>query len=884
MLLALSRLLISLASAIVPSAVRDDWTREWHAELWHRRERLAAQGRLSVAANADLLMRSFGAIIHALWLRKEEWSFSMIMQDVRYALRGLWHRPAFTSISVLMLALGIGANAAVFSVVRAVLLKPLPYRDPDRLVQIWETNPLRNWTESVVAPANLLDWRARSRSFDGIAFYNGSDTKAPGMADTTLTGAGDPERVRGMIVSANFFAVLGTPAAFGRTFNPDEELRGRNRVLVLSEGFWQRRFGGDPSVVGQRVDLSGLSYEVVGVMPQHFQVPGADTDYWAPRLYDEAQLRAQRRPHMLRVVARLAPGVTLDQARNEITTIMSDLEREYPDTNTKMGAGLGPLHDWFVGDSREALVMLMAAVTTVLLIACTNVASLLLARATTRRRELAIRVALGAGRLRLFRQLLTESLVLATAGATIGILFAYAVVGWLRQNGPAGVPRLDQMIIDGWVLAFVVVMTFATALVFGLAPAWQSVRTAPSETLQESSRGTTGSGVTLRRVLIAGEVALSVVLLVAAGLLVRSFVQLRGVNPGIDLAGGLSFRVALPAQRYDTGTKVTDFYSEALTRIRTVPGVRAAGATVRLALEGYNWTGDLFIDGKPDVWGRELRHKAITAGYFGAAGIPILKGRDFTSADTATGQPVVIVNQALARTYFQDMDPIGQRLAFRRPSPETVWRTIVGVVADEKQDGLAAEVKPEVYDPHTQDSQNQMSIIVRTSGDPLSMLPAIRREIASLDARLALYNVRTLEQVFERSLAEERFATVVLTAFATGALLLAAIGLYGIVAFTVTARTKEIGLRLALGASRSAVLRMVVWDGLRVVLVGLVVGLIAALALSRVVEAFLFQTPSADPQVLVSVAGMLALAGALASYVPALRAARVDPATSLRDE
>jgi putative ABC transport system permease protein len=883
-MLRFSRLLVSIAAAIVPSAVRDDWTREWHAELWHRHHRLAGGGPLSVKARADLVLRSFGAVVHALWLRKEEWSLSVIMQDVRYALRGLWHRPAFSAISILMLALGIGANAAVFSVVHAVLLKRLPYHEPERLVQIWETNPLRNWTDNVVAPANLLDWRGRNRSFEGIAYYMGSDTKAPGINDATLTGTGEPERVRGMLVSANFFTVLGSPAAFGRTFNPDEELRGRTRVVILTEGFWRRRFAGDPSVVGTRIELNGLPFEVVGVMPRAFHVPGAQPDYFAPWLYDEAQMRGLRRPHLFRSVARLAPGVTLDQARGDMTRIMSELEREYPDTNTKMGAGLGPLHDWFVGDSRRALVMLMAAVGVVLVIACTNVASLLLARATTRRKELAIRVALGAGRLRLVRQLLTESLVLAAGGAVLGSLFAYLAVAWLQQGGPASVPRFDRTAIDGWVLLFVVATTFATAVAFGLAPAWQSVRTAPAETLQEGSRGATVGGVALRRVLIAAEVALSVVLLVAAGLVVRSFIQLRGVDPGIDVAGGLSFRVSLPSQRYETDAKASDFFTEAVDRIRRIPGIRAAGATVRLALEGYNWTGDLFIDGRPDVWGRELRHKAITPGYLGAAGIPIVQGRDFTTADTAVGQPVVIVNQTLARQYFPNMDPVGQRLAFRRPTATTMWRTIVGVAADEKQDGLATDVKPEVYDPHTQDSANTMSVIVRTTGDPLATLPSVRREVAALDRAVALYDVRTLEQVVERSLAEERFAAVVLAGFAFGALLLAAVGLYGIVAFAVTARTREIGLRLALGASRSAVLRMVVWDGLRVVLVGLALGLVAAVALSRVVEVFLFRTASADPLVFASVAAILAAAGVIASYVPALRAARVDPAISLRAE
>jgi putative ABC transport system permease protein len=550
-----------------------------------------------------------------------------------------------------------------------------------------------------------------------------------------------------------------------------------------------------------------------------------------------------------------------------------------------MGVGLGPLHDWFVEDSRRALLLLMAAVSLVLLIACTNVASLLLARATTRRKELAIRVALGAGRLRIVRQLLTESLLLAVGGAAAGVLVARAAIGWLRSAGVAGVPRLDQVTIDESVLAYVVASAFATALIFGLAPAWHGAQAAPGESLQQGGRGGTSGGVTLRRVLIAGEVALSVVLLVGAGLLIRSFIQLRGVDPGIEVAGGLSFKISLPSQRYDRPAKVAAFYSEAIDRLRALPHVDAAGATIRMALEGASWSSDLFVESKPDIWGRELRHKTITPGYLRAAGMRLLRGRDFTPADNVAGLPVVIVNDALVRMYFgEGVDPLGERIAYRRPSAQTVWRTIVAVVADEKQDGLAVPVKPEAYDPHTQDARNTMTVIVRTASDPVSVLPSVTREIANMDGRIAMYDVRTLQDVVDRSLSAERFATVVLIAFAAGALLLAAVGLYGVVAFTVTARTREIGVRLALGASRPRVLGMVVWDGLQVVLAGVVVGLLAAVALGRALEAFLFRTPAIDPIVLLSVAGLLTLTGALASYVPALRAARVDPAVSLRAE
>ncbi len=877
----LTRFLIGLGTAIVPAAFRDDWSREWEAELWHAREAGAGRdGRSSI----DLAVRSCGAVLHALWLRKEEWSLAVILQDVRYALRGLRHRPGFTSIALVTLALGIGANAAVFSVVRAVLLAPLPYRQPDRLVQIWETNPPRNWTHATVAPANLLDWRARSRSFEGIAYYVGSDTKDPDLSDATLTGAGEPDRVRAMRVSANFFGILGVESALGRTFLAAEEYRDRSAVLVLSDGFWRRRFAGDPNIIGRTIEIDGAHAQVIGVMPRNFSFPGAAADYWTPIDYDEPLFRSMRRPHWFRTVARLAPAVTLDQAGADMARIAGELEREYPDTNKQMGVGLGPLHEWFIGDNRRALLLLMGAVALVLLIACANVASLLLARSTLRRRELSIRVALGAGRLRLFRQLLIESLILASGGAALGVLGAYGAVAWLRQAAPAGVPRLDQAAVDGWVLGFTAIAAIATALVFGFAPAWQSSGGVSAVSLHDGGRGATSGSVAGRRVLIAVEVALSVVLLVGAGLLLRSFIHLRSVPPGIEVTGGLTFKISLPAAKYEDDGKAARFFAETVTRLQGIPGARAAGATARLALEGYNWTGDLFIEGRPDVWGRELRHKAITPGYLSASGLRLIRGRDFTSGDTSTSEPVVIVNQTLAQQYFPDGDVIGRRLAFSRPSVRTTWRTIVGVAADEKQDGLAAEVKPEVYDPHTQDTPHTMSIVVRMTGDPFAIVPAVRREVAAVDRTIALYDIRTLEQVVDRSLAVERFSALILTGFACGALLLSAVGLYGVIACTVTARTREIGVRLALGASRSLVLKMVIWDGLRVVLAGLAVGLLASVALTRVAAAYLFETRPTDPVVLGIVGVVLAVAGALASALPAVRASRVDPSISLRAE
>ena len=880
-MLTLCRFLISVGRAIVPVAFRDDWAREWHAELYYYAERGHAAAERPPRA---LVARCAGAVVHALWLRKEEWSVTVLRQDLKYALRSLASRPLFSGVCVAVLALGIGANAAMFSVLDGVLLEPLPYREPDRLVQLWETNPLMNWTNETVAPANLLDWRERNQSFSDIAYYLGRDGKGAHINDATLTGGAEPERVRAMTVSGNFFEVLGADPALGRVLRAADARAGETPVIVLSDAFWRRRFAADPSIVGKRVDINGVSTEIAGVMPRRFYVPGAAADYWEPHRMPEAQQRRMRRAHWFRTVGRLKPGVTLDAARADLTRIAADLERQYPDTNTKMGAGLGPFHDWFVGDVKQGMLLLMGAVGVVLMITCSNVSSLLLARATGRRREMAIRVALGAGRIRLIRQLLTESLVLSSVAAAFGLALAHLTLALVRGFGPPGIPRLEYVSIDGSVLAVILGLACATAVLFGFAPAWQTAGgTGTADALKAGTRTSTGEGAALRRALIVFEVALSVVLLASAGLLMRSLIRLQHVDPGIDRDHTLSFRITLP-ERYDTDPEMAAFFSQALERIRALPGVEAAGATVRLALEGHSWTGDLYIETRPDVRGRELRHKSVTPGYFAAAGLRLIRGRDFDANDTASSQPVIIVNQSLARRYFGDDNPVGSRIAFARPSPNSTWLTVVGVVADEKQDSLDADVEPEAYAPHAQDTPNEMAVLVRAAIPPAALLPQIRRAVGSVDGAIALYDIRTLDQVIAVTLAEERFSTMMLAGFALTALLLAAVGLYGIVAFNVTERTREIGVRIALGASRLDVLRMVVWDGIRVVLTGVAFGLLGALTVSRILATFLYQTPSTDPLVLGSVATLLILAGLMATYLPACRAARVDPGSALRIE
>jgi putative ABC transport system permease protein len=877
-LLGACRGFLRLVAPLVPADRRDDWRREWDAELhWHARH--------ATASGLELARRTAGAAMHALWWRRQQWSLDMLAQDLRYALRTLAGRPGYTIVAALTLALGIGANAAIFSVVDGVLLKPLPYREPDRLVQLWETNPQRNWTEATIAPANLLDWRARNRVFTDLAFYIGSDTRAATLTDYTLTGGADAERVAGLRVSANFFQVLGVEPLAGRAFDAAESTPGRHRVLVISHGFWQRHFAGAADVVGRTLQLNGAAFTVVGVMPRDFRFGWERPDFWAPLAYDPATLRQTRVPHFLRAVARLAPGVTLAQAQQDLSRIAAELEREYPQSNTGMGVGVGPLVEWFVGNVRRALLIFLGAVGFVLLIACANVASLTLGRAAGRTRELAIRTALGANRLRLIRQLLTESLVVSALGAVLGLGLAWWAMQGLVALAPAELPRLDEVGIDRAVLAFLAAVTVATAVAFGLAPALRSSRSPAALALKEGGGGAVGGSRRLRRALVAIEIALAVALLAGAGVMLRSFARLTAVPPGIDPGHVLTARVAAPGAKYDTGDKVVAFFEQLVERVGAMPGIASAGASTRLALQGYDWTGDLSIEGRPEVWGRELRHKEIVPGYFEAVGLPIVEGRSFERADRQSAEPVVVVNQALTRRYFTAGSAIGLRISFRRPDAQNhVWRRIVGVVADEKQDGLGEAVEPEVYQPHWQNPQNEMALVVRSSLEPAAVVPELRRALRSVDPDVALFDIRPMADIIAMSLARERFTTLLLGCFALVALALAAVGTYGVLSSAVNSRTREIGVRIALGAARRDVMTMVLAEGLWLAGIGLGAGLVLALATGRVLQSLLYETTAADPIAFAGVAIFLGLVAVLASLVPAYRALRVDPVAALRAE
>jgi putative ABC transport system permease protein len=809
------------------------------------------------------------------------------IQDLRYAVRTLLAKPGFTLVATMTLALGIGANTAIFSVVNGVLLKPLPYREPDRLVQFWETNPAKGWTQANVAPANYFDWQDQSTSFEEMAAYMGSDTKAEGLSDLQLTGDGEPERIKGLYVTGNIFSVLGAQPAMGRTLVEEETWLGKHRVVVISSGLWKRRFGSDPNIVGKTISLNGRDLEIVGVMPEGFYLPSADVELWLPMGWERPQMAMLRRPHFLRAIGRLNAGVTIAQAQEEMNGIAGRLEERYPQINRQMGVGVGPLHEWLVGDTRPALLTFLAAVGFVLLIACANVANLMLVRAAGRSREIAIRAALGAGRRRIVRQLLIESLLLGVVGGGFGLLVALWGKSLLLAINPGNIPRLDQVGLDAKVMTFTAAITVLTSIAFGLVPALQSSRLDLISTLKSGGekgavgphRGRSGNA------LVVAEIALSFVLVIGAGLMLKSFVRLQQVDPGFQRDHLLTMNLSLPGVRYGDDQKVTAFYERLQDRLRSIGGVKSVGTTTTLALKGYRWTSDFTIEGRsPDDFGREVRHKEISADYFETMGIPLVKGRFFNASDREGAAPVVIINSALARQYFAQSEPVGARVKFERPWEDGMWRTIVGVIRDEKQDSLRAEPKPEFYQPVLQNAQSNMAVVVRTEGDPAAMVGAIRNEVRTLDAGLATYDIQTGESLVEQSLERDRFAMVLLAVFAGIAMLLAAVGIYGVMSYAVSQRTHEMGVRVALGARSRDVAALILGGGLKLAVAGVALGLVAAYGVTRLIGSLLFNVSATDPSTFVLVAGVLIAVTLAACYVPARRSSRVDPMVALKYE
>jgi putative ABC transport system permease protein len=797
-----------------------------------------------------------------------------LKQDLRYGVRMLLKNPGFAIVAVIALALGIGANAAIFSVVNTVLLRSLPYDDPDRLMVLRE-NKLPEFPEFSVSPGNFLDWQKENTTFEKLAAINGTAYN--------LVGDAEPERLRGARVSAGLFEMLGANPAQGRTFLDDEDQPGHDNVAILSSSLWKRRFGSDPNVVGQAITLSATSYTVIGVMPPAFQFPDRETDVWTPIAFNARQAQ-QHGAHYISVIGRLKPGVTQEQAATEMDAIAGRLAEQYPDTNTGWRVNVLPMQESEVRDIKSALLVLLGAVALVLLIACANVANLLLARATARQKEIAIRTALGASRRRIAQQLLTESILLALAGGGVGLLLAVWGIGSLLKLAPQELPRVRDVTLDLRVLGFTLVVTLLTGVIFGLVPALQASRPNLNETLKEGGRGTTGGHHRVRGTLVITEVALALLLLVGAGLLIRSFYRLQQVTPGFNSKNALAVTVSLPGKKYPQDDQQSGFFAQLLDRVATLPGVVAVGATQSLPIQG-DYVLAFNIQGRPPNGpGQEpnTNYYAVSPDYFKAMGIPLLRGRVFTEQDKKDSPRVAVINEELAKKFFPDEDPIGKRINVTN-GPER-FREIVGIVGDVKQYGLAQPTTMQTYEPYLQTPFSGMTLVVRADGNPAALTGAIRSEVLAIDKEQPVSRIRPLEQVVSESVAKQRFLMLLLGIFASVALVLAAVGLYGVMSYSVNQRTHEIGIRAALGAQRKDVLKLVVGQGMALALSGAGIGLTASFALTRLMTSLLFGVSATDPLTFAGIALLLTIVALLACYLPARRAMKVDPMIALRYE
>jgi putative ABC transport system permease protein len=804
-----------------------------------------------------------------------------MIADIRYAIRMLAKSPAFTFIAVLTLALAIGANTAIFSVVNAVLLRPLPYPNAEQLVQVFGTQP--TLPEAPTSPANFLEWQTENQVFSHIATYVGQGFN--------LTGTDKPERVIGARVSGDMFQLLGVRPALGRDFTAEEDREGGDRVVILSYDFWQHRFAGDANVIRQTITLSDQTYTIIGVMPRGFGFPSTRAQVWTPVAFNAAE-RATRDTNFIDVVARLKPGVSLEQAQANMNAVAQSQAQRYPQTNVGIGIKVASLQEHMVGDVRPMLVVLLGAVAFVLLIACANVANLLLARATARSREMAIRGALGASRSRVVRLLLTESVLLAIVGGAFGLLLAIWSLDLLVSLKPANLPRLAEINVNRTVFLFTAAVSVLTGVLFGLAPAWQVSKSDLNESLKESGRG--GSDAPrrqrMRALLVISEVALSLVLLIGAGLMIRSFSRLLAVDPGFKTDHVLTAFVSLPVAKYPKREEQVAFFDRLLERLRNVPGVSAAGLVTDIPLYGGSSTG-FDVDGRPAALPGQRAmtdYRMINSDYFAAMGMRILKGRAFSSHDTETAPGVVIINETLAARYFAGEDPIGQRLNLSG-SPKDL-REIVGVVADVRNYGLDAEVKPEVYVPFLQSAPgylagmtSALTVVVRSTIDPTALGQTLREQVQALDKDQPVSAIKTMEWYLADSMAQRRFNMLLLAVFAGLALVLAAVGIYGVIAYTVTQRTHEMGIRIALGARGGDILRLVFSNAMVTTITGIVIGLGAALALTRLLQSLLYQVTATDPFVFMTIPLLLLAVATIATYFPARRAMKVDPITALRE-
>jgi putative ABC transport system permease protein len=802
----------------------------------------------------------------------------LFWQDVKQGARALRKTPGFTAVALVTLALGIGANTVMFSVVQAVLLRPLSFPDPGQLVLINESNLSKGWPSFSVTPPAYTDWRRMNTVFTDMAAYRSQWFN--------LTGSGDPERLAGARVSAQMFATVGVQPLAGRLFLPEEDAPGKHLVALINESLWRRKFNADPAAVGQVITMNGQPYTIVGVIPTAQAFPRPSIAVWAPLAFRPDEIAdSNRGSHYLGVVvARMKPGVTAEQAGAEMRSIAAQLERQYPQAQG-WSANVVTLYQAVVGRVEGGLKVLFGAVGIVLLIACANMANLMLVRGAARQREAAIQSALGATRGRLVRRMLTESVLLSLGGAAAGVALAWWGADLLRASGASlGLPRAAEIAVDPVVLLFTLTIAVTIGLLFGVLPAWHFSRANAGEALKEGARTVSGGGQRWRGALVVVQVSLALVLLVGAGLLMRSLAALRAVDPGFRPEGLLAVQVNLPNARYADGTQTAQFFHRALESLRALPGVDAAAAVSVLPLSGADWMHNIGKAGEPQSEQQpSVQYATISPGYFRAMGVPILQGRDFTDGDALDKPRVVIINRTLAERFYPGQNPIGQRVQIGRNY--NVVREIVGVVGEVKRYGLGDPSDIQAYEPAAQLGDDQtMTLLLRTSAEPAAVAPAVRRAIWAIDPELPLDSLRPMPELVSATMAQPKFRTALLGLFAGLALLLAAVGLYGVLAYAVTQRTREIGIRMALGATRAEILRMVAGQGLRLTFIGVVAGVGGALWLSRFVEKLLFSITPTDPFTFVALPLVLLLVALMACWVPARRATRVDPLVALRYE
>jgi putative ABC transport system permease protein len=823
-------------------------------------------------------------------LTRRDEMLTTIWQDVRYGVRVLLKNPGVTAVAVVTLALGIGANTAIFSVVNAVMLRPLPYKNPDAVVALWENVPTHGrWR---VTPANYLDWKTQNSVFENVAAY--------GASTMTLTGGGEPEQLRGTRASAGYFDVVGIQPMIGRQFLQEEYEPGKGQVVILGEAFWQRRYAGDRNIVNKVITLNGSSYTVVGVMPAgiypvwpttagRISFDEKEQQIWTPMSFT-AQWAGVRTAHVLGVVARLKPGVSLAQAKTEMTTISTRLESAYP-ANKGEGIIVNQFMDEVVGNVRPALVTLLGAVLLVLLIACANIAGLLLAQHAARSKEIAIRAALGAGRARLVRQFFIEGMLLSLLGTTVGIMLAQIGVDAMMKIMPADIPRLNQVHIDWRVLGFTMLLALVTCLIFGLVPAWQASKSDLQATLEQGGRsaGPNSSRQRFRQSLVVVQVGMAVMLVVGAGLLVKSFWRLRQVDPGFRPEHLLSLSLTLQS-KYAEVPQINNFYNPLIDSISNLPGVQAAAIAYDHPLQS-NWVDAFTIAGQPQEAGASSSASFIPVSwdYFRTVGGEIVKGRTFTPADDQDHPGVVIVNEAFARHYFPHDQPLGQRLQLSAPA--RIWHNqrlttfeVVGVARDVKSAGLNAASEPAYYVPASQAPLQDMTVLVRTQGDPTAIVPALRSAVWALDPNQPISDISTLEKIVADNIAQPRLNMTLMALLGSLALILAAVGIYALLSYAVTQRTQEIGIRMALGAQVTDVLKLILKQGMMLALLGEAIGLAGAFALTRLLRGLLFEVTPTDATTFVAVSGVLITVALLACYIPARRATKVDPLVALRYE